>query len=154
MVAPGLEASSLRGAADRPGRERAGCLAGLCAFLARMALALTVPPIMASQVGQWLAPQLLPAAAALPPEWVGALGGALVGVIAGIWLLRQSLRADSLAERCADLALVLMSAALLGRTALGFVRPLALSDIAIAYGCVLVGAIGIAALGAAVPRAE
>ena len=115
---------------------------------------MTVPTIMASQVGQWLALRLLPAGTGLPPGWVGAVGGAAVGAIAGIWLLRQSLRADGSAARCADLALILMSAALLARAVLGFMRPLAFGDIAVAYACVLVGTIGIAALGAAVSRPQ
>jgi len=117
-------------------------------LLARAVLALTVPPAMASQVGQWVAWKLMPAAPPAQASWIGALGGLVIGVALGVWLLRQTVRRGAPA-RGADLALALMSLTVLLRAALTLLRPLAFDDSAIAYACVLAGAAGIAAVGAA-----
>lgn len=105
-------------------------------------LALVVPAVLASQLGQWLAPRVAPDAALGDSMLTGALLGILVGLVLGFSLLRRAIAAERPGARAADLALVLMALALLVRTALELVCRLPFEQVALAYACLL----GVAAL--------
>jgi len=109
-------------------------------FVARLVLAVTAPAVLGSQLGQWLAPQM--AAGVKATDWglVGALLGIAAGEMMGLLLLRRSLDRQGLGAWAADLALCSMAVALVVRTAVGLVRPLALEEVAVAYAWVLAAA--------------
>lgn len=123
-------------------------------FLARLVLAVTAPAVLGSQFGQWLAPQMAAGMKATDAALVGALAGIAVGEILGLLLLRLSLGREGLGAWAADLALCSMALALLVRTVLGLVRPLAFEEVAVAYGWVLAAAAGIALVSVAAGRRE
>ena len=121
-------------------------------FLARLVLAVIAPAVLGSQFGLWRAPQMAAGMMATDAALIGALAGIAVGEILGLLLLRLSLDREGLGAWAADLALCSMALALLVRTVLGLVRPLAFEEVAFAYGWVLAAAAGIALVSVAAGR--
>jgi len=121
-------------------------------FLARLVLAVIAPAVLGSQFGQWLAPQMAAGMKATDAALIGALAGIAMGEMLGLLLLRRSLDREGLGAWAADLALCSMALALLVRTVLGLVRPLAFEEVAVAYGWLLAAAAGIALVSVAAGR--
>lgn len=112
--------------------------------MARLVLAVTAPALLGSQLGQWLAPQMAAGMKGTDAALIGALAGTAAGEMMGLLLLRRSLDRQGRGAWAADLALCSMAVALVVRTAVGLVRPLALEEMAVAYAWVLAAAAVIA----------